>query len=169
MELKVNSKHLIKSYLRSRHQRVVLGNKSNNGSTSKWDMIKCGVLQGSILSSLLFLLYINVLPKILNKDNYMVLYANDTNIIITDRDKSYFKINLNCTFKKINTWVSTSLPTLNLKKTQYLKFESRSGSKSPMRIECKQGGITTVTETKFLGLCIDDTFILETANRTDCK
>jgi hypothetical protein len=38
-----------------------------------------------------------------------------------------------------------------------LKFGTRSGSKSPTRIECEQGDIATVTETKFLGLCIDDT------------
>jgi hypothetical protein len=47
-------------------------------------MIKCGVPQGSILGPLLFLLYINELPNILNKDNYMVLYADDTSIIIID-------------------------------------------------------------------------------------
>jgi hypothetical protein len=83
-----NFKTLIKSYLTGRHQRVVLDNKGNNGSTSKWEMIKCGVPQGSILGPLLFLFYINDLPKILNKDNYMVLYADDTSIIITDRNKS---------------------------------------------------------------------------------
>jgi hypothetical protein len=39
-------KTLITSYLTGRYQRVVLGNKSNNGSTSKLEMIKCGVPQG---------------------------------------------------------------------------------------------------------------------------
>jgi hypothetical protein len=109
-------KTLIKSYLMGRHQRAVLSNKSNNGSTSKWEMIKYRVPQGSILGPLLFLLYINDLQKILNKDNYMVLYADDTSIIITERDKTNF-LNLNRTFKKINTWFSTQLLTLNLKKT----------------------------------------------------
>jgi hypothetical protein len=88
-------KTLIKSDLPGRHQRVVLDNKSNSGSTSEWEMIKCGVLQGSILSPLRFLLYINDLPKILNRVNYIVLYADDASIIITDINKSNFKINLN--------------------------------------------------------------------------
>jgi hypothetical protein len=150
-------KTLIKSYFRGGHQRVVLDDKSNSGSTSKWEMIECGVPQGSILGPLLFLLCVNDLPKILNRDNYMVLYADDTSIIITDINQSNFKINLNRTFKKINTSFNTNLLTLNLKKTQYLKFGLMSGSKSPTRIICEQEGIATVTVTKFLGWCIIDT------------
>jgi hypothetical protein len=81
----------------------------------------------------------------------MVLYADDTSIIITDRDKSNFTMNLNCSFKKINTWFSTNLLILNLKKTQYLKL----GQGVVVRAQCTLNA--TVTETKFLGLCIDDT------------
>jgi hypothetical protein len=36
-------KTLINSYLIGRHQSVVLGNKSDGCSTSKWEIIKCGV------------------------------------------------------------------------------------------------------------------------------
>jgi hypothetical protein len=62
-------KTLIKSYLTDRQQRVVLGNIIDSNNTSKWETIKCGVPQGSILGPLFFLFYISDLPKILNKDN----------------------------------------------------------------------------------------------------
>jgi hypothetical protein len=65
-----------------------------------------------VRSPAFFLLYINNLTKIPNRDSNMVLYAGGTSIIITDTNRSNFKINLNRTFKKINTWFNTSL--LNL-------------------------------------------------------
>jgi hypothetical protein len=47
-------------------------------------MIKCGMLKGSILGPLFFLIYINNLPTIVNKNNNMVLCVDDTSIIIAD-------------------------------------------------------------------------------------
>jgi hypothetical protein len=42
-------KTLIESYLTGRYQRVALDNITNNNNSSKWEMLKCGVPQGSIL------------------------------------------------------------------------------------------------------------------------
>jgi hypothetical protein len=60
-------KTLIESYLTGRHQRVALGNITDSNNSSKWEVIKCGEPQGSILGPLLFLCYINDLPKIIKK------------------------------------------------------------------------------------------------------
>jgi len=96
-------KTLIESYLTGGYQRVALGNITDSNNSSKWEVIKCGVPQGSILGPLFFLFYINDLPKIINKDNNMVLFADDTRIIITDSNKPDFNININQTFQDINT------------------------------------------------------------------
>jgi hypothetical protein len=83
---------------------VVLGSKSTKEHTSKWEIIKSRVPQGSILGPPFFLLYINDLPKVSNRDNNMLLYDDDISIIITDTNIHNFKINLNRTFREINTW-----------------------------------------------------------------
>jgi len=62
----------------------------------------------------------------------MVLFADDTSIIITDTNRRDFNVNANQTFQDINTWFKVNLLTLNLNKTQY-------------------------SEIKFLGLTTDDT------------
>ena len=73
---------LIASYLTGRYQKVILNNHTNNNSSSKWEMIKNGVPQDSIIGPLFFLLYINYLPKIITKNNSMVLFADDTSLLI---------------------------------------------------------------------------------------
>jgi hypothetical protein len=83
---------LIKSYLTGRNQRVVLGPASTSNNSSKWEIINSGVPQGSV--PLFFLLYINDLPKIINKDNNMVLYADNTCVIIIDTNDRILKRDL---------------------------------------------------------------------------
>jgi hypothetical protein len=63
---------------------------------------------GLNIGSFIFLLYINDLPKIINKNN-MVLFADNTSIIVTDINKLNFEINLKHTFKDINTWSTSNL------------------------------------------------------------
>jgi hypothetical protein len=73
---------LIKSYLTERYERVIIQNNSTN-SYSDLEIVKHGVPQGSILGPLFFLLFINNLPLVTSKNTTLVLYADDTSLIIT--------------------------------------------------------------------------------------
>jgi len=73
---------LIESYLTGRYHRVALFNITNNNNSSKWELLKCGMPQGSILGPLFFLIYINDLPTRVNTDNNMLLFADDTRVLI---------------------------------------------------------------------------------------
>jgi hypothetical protein len=86
---------LIKFYLEDRYQRVKFNNKLLN-----WDKINIGVLQGSVLGPLFFLIYINDLPSIIpctlsNINSSIILYADERSVIISEPCLTNIERNLN--------------------------------------------------------------------------
>jgi hypothetical protein len=118
---------IIKSCLEGRYQKVILDNNLPN-SNADWGKIRHGVPQGSILGPLLFLLYINYLPKIVNDNAEVVLYADNTSIIITILSPTDFTNSANKILQDINKWFTTDLLSLNADKTQYMQLATKTSS-----------------------------------------
>jgi exonuclease III len=153
-----NMGRLIHSYITNRYQKVVC---KDNFST--WEQIRAGVPQGSILGPLLFLIYINDLPSAIEKkNNTVVLYADDTSVIITEPNPIDYKSHLNSLIEDISTWFKSNLLTLNLDKTQYLEFTPVKGLNRKEAAEIEDDHIfnstlNTVENIKFLGITVDET------------
>ena len=115
---------LIKTYLQDRYQRVVLNN-NYFVSVSDWGEITHGVPQGSILFPLLFLLYINDLPHSINKNNKIVLFADDASLIISNPDPIKFRDDVNKILQHIQEWFNANLISLNWEKTHFRHFTTK--------------------------------------------
>jgi hypothetical protein len=86
---------LITSYLKDGCQEVVLDNRQTQDNTSSVrEIVKHGVPQGSILGPLFFLLYVNDLPKITTNKANIILYADDTSVIVSNPSLQDFKISM---------------------------------------------------------------------------
>jgi hypothetical protein len=110
---------LIKSYLTNRYQRVSLSSiDSGHTSFFNWGITKHGFPQGSILGPLLFLCYINDLPRIFINNVKLVLFADDTSLIVSDYNHLEYRNSLNTAFEKLNEWFNANLLSLNYNKAQ---------------------------------------------------
>ena len=66
----------IKNFLSESKQKVVF-----NGSNSKWTDVTSGIPQGNVLGPILFIIYINDLPDVVQ--NVAKLFAGDTKLYAT--------------------------------------------------------------------------------------
>jgi hypothetical protein len=118
--------------------------------------IKHGVPQGSVLGPLLFLVYINDLPKAVNAISTPVLFADDTSVIITSMNSKDFYDNIMSALEKLNNWFTTNLSALNLDKTNFMHFQTKNSHNIDFLINYGNANITSRPDIKFLGLTLDN-------------
>jgi hypothetical protein len=118
-------------------------------------------LEDLYLDSAFFLFNINDLPKIINdKDNNikykLILFANDTSLIITNPNLTDFIKDIYTTIKNMNVWFKTNLLSLTLDKTNFTHFITKSSSHIDGNVGCDNKFISNIPTLKFLELIIDD-------------
>ena len=108
-----------KSYLSNQNQYA-----SINDFDSGLAAVNCGVLQGSVLGPLLFLLYINDLNQSI-KFCKVHHFAHDTNLLYMGNSIKKLNKLVNTDLKHLVNWLNVNKISLNVKKTEMviLKFK----------------------------------------------
>ena len=88
------------------------------------DKLSYGVPQGSILSPLLFLLYVNDIPQAVNSE---LLYADDTCLIYMGKDTKTIEEQLNKDFNSLCEWFIDNKLSIHFgeEKTKFILFGTK--------------------------------------------
>jgi len=97
------------------------------------------------------------LPEITNDNSKIVLFADDTNMIITNTNPLNFEKSVNKIIQDICEWFNTNLLSLNVDKTHFIHFVTKNSSSIDFNIINGNKKIANVYNTKFLGLTLDNT------------
>ena len=141
------------SYLNNRTQCVFL-----NGTISTSNVIRSGVPQGSILGPLLFLLFINDIPK--NIVNCSVdMYAYDTLIYVCHNDIDVIEKCLNEDLASLSKWLDRNVTCMKANvsktKTMILGTSTRISRIRDVNIIMNGTAVERVKTFKYLGITID--------------
>ena len=83
--------------------------------------ITCGVPQGSVLGPLLFIIYVNDLPRCL-KQSQAIQFADDTTIYMSGKNKTLLYNRMNEELLILTDWFYANKLSLNTSKTNYMLF-----------------------------------------------
>ena len=119
--------------------------------------MKHGVPQGSVLGPLLFLFYINDLPRAIIPNATPLLFADDTSIIITKENAQELQTDLNTCFHKLTEWFQQNSLSLNISKSYFMNFTSKNLNAQDININYENNFITKVQDINFLGININNT------------
>lgn len=106
----------MKSYLDDRYYYVQLNNVKSNQLK-----VTCGVPQGSLLGSKLFILYINDICNV-SKLLKCILFADDTTLYCSGKNLEQLLTTAENELNILKNWFDINKLSLNLNKTKFIIF-----------------------------------------------
>lgn len=149
-----NEQEWITNYLFNREQVVCV-----EGTYSTKQPLLSGVPQGSIPGPLLFILFFNDFPECFTNSR-IVMYADDTVIYVTDKNKAKIEQHLEEDLEKIAVYFEKNELIINLKKgkTEAMIFgtgKRLSTTDNHLDVSYRGQSISNVPQYKYLGNIVD--------------
>ena len=87
--------------------------------SSNQEPVSIGVAQGSILGPLLFVIYMNDLPDVLDHCS-VTLYADNTVLSFNSKPIAKIELKPNSDLNSVKNWMQTNQLTLKIKKSKFM-------------------------------------------------
>ena len=114
-------------------------------------------LTGSILEPLLFLYYVNDMSISISSDCKLLLYADDSTILFSNRNPDVISEKLGKELQFCSQWLIDNKLSLHLGKTECILFGSKRKliKVDKFQVTCNEHNITAQSSVKYLGINID--------------
>ena len=139
------------NYLTDRTQSITV-----NGVVSDPKFIQYGVPQGSILGPLLFIIYINELPSVIQNCSIQ-LYADDTLLFFSCKSITRIESMLSGDLNRVISWLHSNFLSLNYSKTKIMLIgtHQRLAKVDSFNVEAQNTELDRVYKFKYLGVVLD--------------
>lgn len=154
----------LSSYLTDRKQLVSLNNNRSDILN-----VSCGVPQGSVLGPLLFLLFVNDVGVVIDRES-LVLFADDTTLLSAHEDILQLTAIAQTSLDRLMNWFNHNKLVVNIGKTVFIHFTPRlSNYDKSYLLRINGNSLEQVRTTKFLGLHLDNALSWECHVNALCK
>ena len=115
--------------------------------------------QGSILASLLFVIYVNDFKNCL-RFSTNISFADDTNVFIVDKHLQALYEKGNRELENIDNWMIANKLSINANKTNYIIFQTPKSwsvkTTTSFQLKLRNNKVEKVSSTRFLGVIINE-------------
>jgi len=143
------SHQLFSNFLHNRMQCTKIG-----AFKSSYKRISCGVPQDSVISPLLFLIYINDITKA--SSFRTTLFADDINLHMSNSSFNVLQTTVNLELCKIDNCLRANKLSLNYNKTNFMLLTSQKHNPASFKVIINNHNISPEDNLKYLGVLLDN-------------